>query len=201
MPQWVPLEAALNFLHDGTTLTASLVERDYDRKTLDDLQDRLCRTGARLRGEVDGSRPDLIEPAAFINDYYLAYIGPFATFDGGSAIVLVSRRTYPAAEVKDRICPVRDPNMPEPRYRLVLQNLKVEVAGLLRANSPTVTDNLQVDPKAAPSLNTKAWLTNEVTRRKSANNVPDGRGAVTEFSEQVEKRMAQMWRTRSVSRR
>jgi hypothetical protein len=152
LPRLVRLDAARNYLlsGDAAALTASPSRCRYDRKALDDLQDLLSQTGARLRGQVDRGRPQWIGSAEFNHDYVLVCRSYFTPNGQLSVIEAVSRQTYRAEEVKNRAVPVRHPNATEPRYRLVLKNLKVEVVPLLKSATETAPASGDVTYEPSP---------------------------------------------------
>jgi hypothetical protein len=143
IPLLVPLEAALNFLHDGcdpAALTAPLTDRNFDQKTRVSLRDRLAGIGGRWRGEIDNGRPQWLEAAEWL-DYQFVY----ETFSGaGNAVATVSRQIYSAAEVRNHDFP--EWSAGELRYRLVVRNVKIETAPLLKIAKavPRVSSGLKI---------------------------------------------------------
>jgi hypothetical protein len=145
----VPIGAALDALHDGdmAALAAPLSHCRYDAATLDRLWDQLARSGARIRGQVDRSRPRWIEAAELL-DYRLKYRN-FRNFAGG-IIVAVSHVGYPAREITDRSEPRQWPGAVEPNYAVVVRNLWVETTGRLLTEVDTVSRRSDQD-RAPPA--------------------------------------------------
>jgi hypothetical protein len=121
IPSRVPLEAALNFLHDGdpAALTAPLTERYYDRRTLDNLRNRLAQSGARLYGRIDHGPLQQFE-AAEILGFVLEY-ETLPVLSGGlpvDVITPMSKQKY--FDPAKRLC------------RHALRNVQVETTLLLK---------------------------------------------------------------------
>jgi hypothetical protein len=123
IPRLVPVEVALNNLHDGAALTSPATYRDFDRATLDRLQRELERTGARVRGQIDDGRPDWITE---FMDYELTYRAFPVPGKVWSASSLRCRTTRMRLQRLRRCAPVQGPYAVVARYRLVVSNLKVE---------------------------------------------------------------------------
>jgi hypothetical protein len=176
LPQLVPLEAALNFLHDGdpAALAAPLTERHYNRRTLDSLRDCLSRTGARVRGQIDNDPPRWIESVELL-DYILEY-EMFLVPGGWKGIITpVSKLTYFAEQTKDRDFPVRFPGSPEPKYRRALRNATVETALLLK-----------LWPRGGRG--SAGWIMEELARMRTKGEVSaDTR--ITSLARELEQRM------------
>jgi hypothetical protein len=126
-----PIAAALDALHDSdvSALTFPPSGRRYDQATLDRLFDQLIRMGARVRGQIDRQRPSTIENLELL-DYRLEYRAHLGTHL--HTIVAVSKHVYPASDVKDRTAERHWPDAAERTYGVVVRNLEVETAPLMR---------------------------------------------------------------------
>jgi hypothetical protein len=191
IPRRVSIEAALNYLHDGTALTAFATYRDFDRATLDRLQVQLDKTGARVRGRIDGGRPEWIE----LMDYELACgKGYFPVLGEGKirVIVALSRHEYLATEVKDHSAPVKRPDAVEPNYRLVVKNLEVETDALATSPPVLVPPDSSVDPfhtGGSGRPRARDYVVKEAERRIASGEVKPQRGGLEDFA----KSLADWW--------
>jgi len=131
IPPLAPLHCVLEFLHTGDVGALRRSPRygqNFDPETRARLFQQLCRSGARVRGNIDGAPATWIESLELINDYQVGYWLPMGL---GQLACLESRIAYPADQVRDHSRPVQRPAAVEPNYRLMVLNARVETAPLL----------------------------------------------------------------------
>jgi hypothetical protein len=148
LPPLAPLHCVLEFLHTGDVGALRRAPRygqNFDSETRARLFQHLCRSGARVRGNIDGAPATWIESLELINDFQVGYWRPTGL---GQLACLESRIAYPADQVRDHSRPVQHPAAVTPNYRLVVLNAKVETAPLLlqAAHVEPVLANQQAIP-------------------------------------------------------
>ena len=129
---FVSLSQMLDCLHDGDVAALCRPARfcRYSPRFLASCLTRLKKLSVRVRGIVDRGDAEWVE----LLDYRIGYLRvPMRGRDLAYIARLESHFPYPAAEVKNRGAPVHRTPAVEPRYRRIVDNVRVEIDLILRA--------------------------------------------------------------------